>query len=543
PGGTGPHAAPTPGGAGPHAETHGGALRISTATMPYLLDHCFFQQPADWPDLADRWPVVPATTMVQLMIDAVPGEGGVAVAVEDARFLEWVVAEPAVDVRIETRPDGPGRYTVEFGRHARATVRTAATYETYGRQEPVPWPVPGRERQPTTSAEEMYDERWMFHGPLFRGVTRITALGDRHVRGVLTAPPAPGALLDNVGQLLGYWLMATRTDRTVVFPVGIKELRLHGPHPAPGTALDCHIRVTALTETVLEADVQLVRDGQVWAEIRGWQDRRFDSPEQTEPVKRKPAEHTLSVPQPGGWQLVFEYWPDPASRELFMRNQLAGEERTQYAEHPPRGKRQWLLGRIAAKDAVRRHLWAHGEEGPIYPSEVRVVNEPSGRPRPEGVHRRQLPPLELSLAHCREAAVSLVRPHGEGEGVGIDIEEIVDRPESTYDAVLAPAERALFREFGGGPEWLTRFWAAKEAAAKAEGTGLAGRPRDFTVVAVTDAALDVRTPSGRVRRVRHTVTANPPGLPARTYAVAWTVEAAAPDAPTEPADFEENTAP
>ncbi|WP_327356649.1 polyketide synthase [Streptomyces sp. NBC_01304] len=530
-----------------------GPLHISTTTMPYLLDHCFFQQPPDWPDLADRWPVLPATTMVQLMIDAVPGQGGregVTVAVEDARFLEWVVAEPAVDVEIKTHPAGPGRHTVEFGRHARATLRTAATYE----QQPAgaPWPVPGDERQPTVSAEEMYDERWMFHGPLFRGVTRITALGDRHVRGVLTAPPAPGALLDNVGQLLGYWLMASRSDRTVVFPVGIKELRLHGPHPAPGTALDCHIRVTALTETVLEADVQLVRDGQVWAEIRGWQDRRFDSPEQTEAVKRKPAEHTLSETQPGDWQLVFEYWPDPASRELFMRNQLAGDERTQYAQHPPRGKRQWLLGRIAAKDAVRRHLWAHGEPGPIYPSEVRVVNEPSGRPRPEGVHRRQLPPLELSLAHCGEAAVALARPHdaaGNGVGVGIDIEEIVERPESTYDAVLAPAERALFREFGGGPEWLTRFWAAKEAAAKAEGTGMGGRPRDFTVVAVTGDALDVRTPSGRVRRVRHTVTANPPGLPARTYAVAWTVGTTAPDAPTDPADSadsadsEENTAP
>ncbi|MFE0175806.1 beta-ketoacyl synthase N-terminal-like domain-containing protein [Streptomyces sp. NPDC059002] len=513
---------------------------VSVAAMPHLIDHCFFKQRADWPDVADRWPVVPATTIIQLMMDAVPGArtsgSGVPVTVRDARFLEWVVAEPAVQVGLDVERQAPGRYDVGFGRYARATVVTADAYPAA----PAPWPVPDGERLPTVSAQEMYDERWMFHGPLFRGVTRVEGLGDRHVRGVLTTPPAPGALLDNVGQLLGYWLMATHSDRTVVFPVGIREARFHGPHPAPGTELHCDIRVTALTETVLEADVRLSHEGVVWADIRGWQDRRFDSPARIDPVKRRPEEHTLSDERPGGWQLVFEYWPDPASRDLMMRNQLAGAERDQYAAHPPRGKRQWFLGRIAAKDAVRRQLWARGE-GPVFPGEVRIANEDSGRPYPEGVHGRRLPPLVLSLAHCAEAGVALARPAREGP-VGIDIEEITERPDATYDAALAPAEHPLLDELaardGDRARALTCFWAAKEAAAKAEGTGLGGRPRDFTVTAVhADGALTVRTPAGRVHRVRTAGAANPVGLPPRSYIVAWTDSAD----PTEETEATEGT--
>ncbi|MFI7340473.1 beta-ketoacyl synthase N-terminal-like domain-containing protein [Streptomyces sp. NPDC050085] len=499
-------------------------LQLGVDTHPYLQDHCFFQQPPNWPDIADRWPIVPATTIVQLMTDAVPGT---TTTVKNARFQEWVVAQPPTQVTLETTETAPGTHDVTFDRYARATLVTAAAHPA----PPAPWPAPtAPERRPTTSAQEMYDERWMFHGPLFRGVTHIEAVGDRHVRGTLTTPPAPGALLDNVGQLLGYWLMATHTDRTVVFPVGIQEARFHGPHPAPGAEVTCDIRVTALTETVLEADVQLIHreTGTVWAEITGWQDRRFDSPARIDPVKRRPAEHTLSDEQPGGWQLVFEYWPDPASRDLMMRNQLAGDERRQYAEHPPRGRRQWFLGRIAAKDAVRRHLWKSGE-GPVFPGEVRIRNKPTGAPAPEGVHGRELPPLALSLAHCAEAGVALARPVEQGP-VGIDVEEITERPEATYDAVLAPTERPLFEELTGlgtdPARVLTRFWSAKEAAAKAEGTGLQGRPRDFLVTDLTGGdTVTVRgpAPAHRTHHVRLAETANPPGLPPRSYVVAWTV--------------------
>ncbi|UBI40849.1 MULTISPECIES: type I polyketide synthase [Streptomyces] len=526
-----PSAAAAPGAAlPPPARTT--TLRVALDTMPYLTDHCFYHQRPDWPDIGDRWPVVPATTMIRHMTDAAAASGaGVTVAVRGARFLAWLVAEPAVDVTMTVRsvPGRPGRHTVDFGPYARAETETAPRYPA----PPARWSVPAGEEAPTVSARRMYDQRWMFHGPLFQGVTAVTGLGARHVRGVLTVPPAPGALLDSAGQLLGYWLMATRSDRTVVLPVGIREIRFHGPEPATGERLDCHVRITDLTETRLAADVQLSRRGTVRCEITGWEDRRFDSPAAADAIRRRPGDSTLARIQPGGWHLVFEHWPDPASRDLAMRNLLGGAERDAYAARPARGRAQWLLGRIAAKDAVRHHLWRHGA-GPVFPAEIRVRNDDTGRPYAEGVHGRELPLLDLSLAHCAEAAVALARPSdaaptgtgpGIGPGVGIDIEEITERPAATRDAVLAPGELPLHDRLGGDARALTRFWTAKEAAAKAEGTGLHGRPRDFRVTAADGDRMTVRTPSGRTHSVSLAEVGNPAGLPPRRYVVAWTEDA------------------
>ncbi len=391
------------------------------------MDHCFFPQRPNWPDVADRWPVVPATTIVQHIIElaerAAPGMR--AVAVHDARFDRWLTATPAIDVPVRVVADSPDRLAVSFGPHARGVVELAPAHAPS--PAPHPRPDPSTERVPDHTAAHLYDERWMFHGPAFQGVTELTAIGDRHVRGIITTPPAPGALLDNVGQILGYWIMATRTERTVVFPVGMREMRFYGPHPRPGTEVECLVRITSLTDTVLEADVRLTVDGMVWAELTGWQDRRFDNDPQTKPVERFPERNTLSEARPGGRTLLNERWPDLASRDLIMRNSLSSVERSQYAEHPPRGRRQWLLGRIAVKDAVRQWLWSQGA-GPVFPAEIRVHNDESGRPYVTGLHGRTLPPLDVSLAHRAEAAVAIVRPHVPGPGPGIDIEEVVDRP-------------------------------------------------------------------------------------------------------------------
>ncbi|MEY9944788.1 acyl transferase domain-containing protein/phosphopantetheinyl transferase (holo-ACP synthase) [Kitasatospora sp. GAS1066B] len=524
----------------------GSTLRVCLDTMPYLLDHCFFRQRPGWPDLADRWPVVPATTIVQHLMDAAerarPGQ--LAGAVHDLRFGQWVPAATPIDIEITLQDAGPGRLAAAFGNFAGGTVELTDRHA----EPPAPWPVErDPERVPELTAAGLYAERWMFHGPAFQGLTELTALGEAHVRGVITAPAAPGALLDNVGQLLGYWIMATRTERTVVFPVGMRELRFYGPAPRPGTELHCHIRVTRLTDSVLEADVQLRAGDTLWAEVRGWQDRRFDSHPETRPVERFVDRNTLSAPQPGDWMLLHERWPDLASRDLIMRNHLGSAERTRYEQQPPRGRRAWLLGRIAVKDAVRRWLWAQGE-GPVFPAEIEVLNDPAGRPRVSGLHGHTLPELDVSLAHRAEAAVALVRPArpGGGPGAGIDLEEVTERPAGTLEVALGPAELALLTDcqktYGGTDSlWFARFWAAKEAAAKAQGTGLRGRPRDFAVIeaAPTTLLVAVDGPDGPyLHRLRCTDLSSPPDLPKRGYVVAWTT---ADDLDTD--DLDERTAP
>ncbi|HET9168013.1 MAG TPA: beta-ketoacyl synthase N-terminal-like domain-containing protein [Actinospica sp.] len=518
-------------------------LRVDIDSMPYLIDHCFFAQRADWPDISDLFPVVPATTVIQHMMDAAesPLPGQRAVAVLGARFDRWTAVIPSHTVEISTTPDAgvPGRVKVGFGGYARSTVELAAAYPA----PPAAWPVDSASERPAhITADQLYADRWMFHGPRFRALTELTALGDQHVRGVITAPEAPGALLDNVGQLLGYWIMSTHEHRTVVFPVGMRRITFYGPPPTPGTKLTCHIRIRTIDEVQLIADAQLAIDGTVWADFEGWTDRRFGSHPDTRAVERSPGTATLAHRQPGGWVAVFDRWSDPASRDLRMRSYLGGDERQAYEAQSPRVRGQWLLGRVAAKDAVRRALWDDGAvEGPFYPAQIRVRNEPTGRPYLEGMHGTELAPYDVSIAHSGEVGVALIGPGrtSGGTGVGIDVEQVLSREQSAFDFAFTAGERELLRTLGGdGPLWFARFWVAKEAAAKAEGTGLRGNPKAFAVVHAAlaedaDAAeLTVRTSSTR-HHVRTVALANPEDLPERHYQVGWTVDGAAVDAATD----------
>ncbi|MEU6820844.1 beta-ketoacyl synthase N-terminal-like domain-containing protein [Streptomyces atriruber] len=497
--------APSPTRPVPTPTPHHTPLLISTTDMPHLLDHCFIPQRPGWPDLSDRHPVVPATTVVHHMAEVVeqarPGRR--VVAVHDVRLEQWLAAEPATRVKVVvTAESDPRLVRVAFGPYARAVLELA---DGYPGRTPTRWRREADERPCALTAQDLYRDRWMFHGPAFQGVTELTGIGDRHVRGTITTPAAPGALLDNVGQLLGHWILAEHTERNVVFPVRMHAFRFFGPHPEPGTPVECHIRVTSVTGSALTADVQLAVGDTVWAEVTGWQDRRFDVPGADRPGGY-PEHRTLSEARPGGWTLLTDGWPDPASRDLVMRTQLGAAERTLYATHPPRGRRQWLLGRIAAKDAVRHWLWRQAP-GAVYPAEIAIRNDTGGRPYAVGVHGRELPALDLSLAHRGETAVALVRPHSEREhpdtGVGIDVEAVAERE----------------------TVWVARLRAAKEAVAKAEGDGPRGRPRKFAVRAVRPDGLIVESERQRHHvRCEHLGPAPAPGSPNKDYVVAWTAK-------------------
>jgi phosphopantetheinyl transferase len=118
--------------------------------------------------------------------------------------------------------------------------------------------------------------------------------------------------------------------------------------------------------------------------------------------------------------------------------------------------------------------------------------------------------------------------------VGIDVEEVCPRPTDTVEFALCPAERELLATCvaaGDSPElWFTRFWTAKEAVAKAHGTGLQGRPRDFAVVSAAEREIWVALSDDQSgKRLNHRVDlhrlTNRPGLPPRDYVVALAAEA------------------
>ncbi|MFJ9940117.1 type I polyketide synthase [Streptomyces erythrochromogenes] len=504
-------------GSGPTPQPFGGGtqtLRLSLAALPYVRDHCVYLQPDGWSEDSDRFPVVPMTTMLELAADAARRHAPPGLAVvgyEDVRALRWLAVEPAVDVEVSVRPDGPGRMRVALGAYASVVVLFGERYEG----PPAPDGTPLRDAGPApVSAAALYRDRWMFHGPRFAGVHEVRAVGSDGIHGVLRALPDPGALLDAAGQLFGHWMQLRLPVDRLVFPATVDRIAFHGPPPAPLELVAATARIRAVQDVTVRGDVELRRPGgQVWARIEGWTYRRFGADERVWPMKFTPEVCGIGEPRPEGWCLARRRWSDPASQELVMRRYLGAGEREVYERLAPRARAPWLLGRIAAKDALRGLLW-DGGAGPVFPAEVPVGNDPAGRPLAEGPLTRG---FRLSIGHKDRIAVALAHP---ARPVGIDVEAVTSDPDALVRIALGPgelrlAERLAERPAGHGdrglPAALTALWCAKEAAAKADGGGLGGRPRDWRVTGDRDSGeLLVTSPDGTPYPVRTTLLTGTP---------------------------------
>jgi acyl transferase domain-containing protein len=370
---------------------------FSLRSMPDLADHCIFPQADGWPEDSDRFPVVPMTTLLEVMADAAleldPGRA--VVGFEHVAAMHWLTVAPATTARVHASRDGVNRITVRIEGYARGCVVLGDSWPDPPAASPhgeASWP--GKRPAPVT-ARELYADRWMFHGPRFAGVTGIGPVAADGISGTLLSLPARGALLDSAGQLIGHWMQVSHTVNQTVLPTGIRAVRLYGPQPPVGSRLGCTAWIREVTSTEMRADAELCGPGgRVWCRIESWTTRRFATDDAIWRVKFHPERATLSQPCPGGWVVLWERWPDGASRELMMRSYLNAAERGHYERLDPRRQRQWLLRCLAVKDAVRHWLWDRGA-GPIYPAEITVL-DPDGEPRVRGPFRAP----RVSLAYC-----------------------------------------------------------------------------------------------------------------------------------------------
>jgi phosphopantetheinyl transferase len=443
---------------------------ISIDSMPELIDHTFFRQPDGWSVLSDRHPVVPMTALIDMMIEhatqMVPGK--VAIELEDVRAYRWMVVSTPLDLAITCRHDGHGRVHVRLGEYAAGIVVLADEYPPAPRATPLVLanPVPS-----DVDSRRMYDDRYMFHGPAYQCIVAVHELGDDGIRGALEAKPAQGALLDNAGQLFGFWVMVRSEKNRMAMPVRIGRLELFGPMPKPGARLECDVQIRSTSDTAVIADLALNDGDRVAIRISDWEDRRFETDERLWAVMRYPEENLLAVPREEGFVLLEDKYRAAPTREQLARRFLSEQERVDYARETPRAQRAWLAGRIAAKDAVRDLLWKRGKV-PMFPIEATIKNASSGKPEvtcaragANGVH--------ISIAHKEDVAVAIASEQRE---VGIDIEKVVAREETFAKEAFSDAELRLVAGEPRHEAWM-RLWTAKEAASKARGTGLGGAPR------------------------------------------------------------------
>jgi phosphopantetheinyl transferase len=246
------------------------------------------------------------------------------------------------------------------------------------------------------------------------------------------------------------------------------------------------------------ADLELTVAGRVLARVTGWRDWRFDTDERFWQTIQFPDTETFGHVDAAGFVSVREDGRSDWAWDYLERRYLSSRERDELGEGPRRRRR--LLGRIAAKDAVRRLAWQRGA-GPLYPVEVEIRSDESGRPQ---VHAPWADELRVSIAHAEGVAVALART---GSAPGVDVEPVAARGDGFAGIAFTAAEQALLPTGGDRDEWLTRLWCAKEAAGKARGTGLGGSPRELTVEEVDGERVRVDGAWVRTRRDGDTVVA------------------------------------
>jgi len=122
-------------------------------------------------------------------------------------------------------------------------------------------------------------------------------------------------------------------------------------------------------------------------------------------------------------------------------------------------RRSFLNGRIAGKMAINKVF------PDIPPASYRIITGSIGRPVISDLPR----PYGISIAHNELWSAGLCFPLS--LPMGIDVEIITDKNQTTIASILSAQERDLCSQEGDPSELTHLLWTAKEAAGKAIGLG------------------------------------------------------------------------
>ena len=424
---------------------------LSLETMPETYDHTLYPAPDDWPDVADRFPIVAMTTQLQLLEDIATSYGGGRDVVElfGVRNFRWLDIADPLDLVITVVPKGDDVLSIALGPYCRANVRLGRFPTERPRHDARPLV---NERPTTHTAQEIFDLRLMFHGPGFQGVSRLGPIGDDGMQGDFDALPTPGSLLDDLGKLIAYWAIDKGGIGEAALPSGVSSVELFAPKPVQGEPVTCDVRIVELQRDAIRADgVLVLDDGTLLARVTGWTSILFHLDELMEPLHHAPSLNDAAEPQPGGWYVTRERWPTGPARDLSSRRYLARPERAQYAAMNLLEQRQWLLDTVAAKDAVRS--WLREEHAvPSFPVEITLV--------PDGDRRYWVRSDRIPAGHDPRVTIArlgwvTVAVLGDGEYRDIEARLVSDAVDAEDAASLA-AEAVAARNPGARVESVPR---------------------------------------------------------------------------------------
>jgi malonyl CoA-acyl carrier protein transacylase/phosphopantetheinyl transferase len=477
----------------------------------FLRDHVFIHAPGVKP-IENCLPVLPLTMILEAMAETAaclaPGLG--VIGLENVSAQRWVALEDRPSMPIQLRGerlpdvgDGATRIRVQVDAEeitrATAVVLLAANYQQ--RIDIAFPPITGQMEWPF-EADEVYRDAHIFHGPEFQAVSQLLEFGNNGCTAELTVLPkdrlfastsTPELLLDPVildatAQAVGLWAVALGVS---ILPSGLERIEFYRPTPPPGTRVICRTHVTQVdtNKRIVRSNTEVIdQNGLVWLRIVGFKDWLYRYPEQTRNFRRKPQEYCISegqslaaIPKGSICRSVARPAVQDVTISWLQRLFLHEDEREEFERLKlPKRQWEWMMGRIAAKDAVR--VWHAREIGAgrmLHPAAFAILKDE--RSRPYVAPSAMIPnPPSISISHSMDRAVAIAGT----SPVGIDLETSHPDP-AVVEFACSNAEREIIHaESTNRPEasWPARLWAAKEAAGKAMGTGLNGRPTDFEAI-------------------------------------------------------------
>jgi phosphopantetheine--protein transferase-like protein len=435
----------------------------------------------------------------------------VCLGMRDIRAARWVTIEqPGYTVELTARQKSPGEIHVALREAGSASALRPVFAEAivlFGDQRAAsggPMPFHLESERPSAWDPSMLYRTGMFHGALMQGVKSVERAGRNGTSATLEALPpevlfANNAnpafvfdpiLLDAAGQVVAYWFWEAIEKGTDLFPYRVRSFDIFEAAPPAGTQLECRVIRKVETAMMTESDIEVLdRSGKVYYRLLGWETRRFPQPPRFLQLRISPRNAYVSAP-----------WPDPlagfkgqvscrriddlssdfleSSHSIWLKALaylvLNPTERAEWEamKAVPKRKHEWLLGRCAAKDAVRQLvLEQHGLV--LCAADVEITYDGHGKPEVRGAWMARLgvkPAISISHSHGIAVAMASLEPKTH---VGIDIETL-DRPASHYESLaFRDEERKMLSQVPPArhDEWALRLWTAKEAVSKALGQG------------------------------------------------------------------------
>ena len=507
----------------------------------FLHDHVFGGQVSALDDTLEPLPVIPMTAGMEIMAQTaallMPGKS--LIGMKDIQTYQWIDVEgEQTTLQISARRRAADQNEIEVRVHILGQngegnsgksvlallgmVEFADAYPAPPQAKPLSLTSP---RPPEFTAEELYRERLMFHGPRFQGVVSLDTWAEEGVVAQLQVLPTDNlfrstaqprlltdfTLLDAAGQVAGYWGFEGLETGYVMFPIRLDAVRIYGPILPPGEKVVCQARMRDVHEKYIRADIDIFGpDGRLWMRLEGWFDWRYYCPGEIFDFFRFPGQVGGSIPMAA----PIARFPSPDEfdcciaelGEMFNSQDAAAfwikvwahltlnhqERREFYSLGGPEHRQlEWLLARIAAKDAIRNCLKKrHGLS--VHMADIEIAKDAHGRPEPRGYWMQKIGYAPaLSISHSDGLAIAIAGRCTARQRLGIDVQKIEPRSPDFEGVAFTSQERGLLDSIGNPArqEWLTRFWCAKEAVGKALGRGLPG-PQSVIVKAL-DAASGV----------------------------------------------------